>query len=274
MRQSGVGFARRSSRIAALALGVLCAGQAGPEAQGRGGQAGPAQPQAPRSARAVAPVDLTGTWVSVVTEDWPWRMFTPRKGDFASVPLNAEGRRVANLWTEDQDGSCRAYGVGNVMKNPGRIRISWDDDNTLRIETDAGRQTRLLHFYVARPPAGPRTLQGFSVANWEMPGQAVGTGAGGAAVNAALQAPRPSWASLKVVTTNFQAAWLRKNGVPYSENASITEYFDVYREPEGEWLTVTTIVEDPVYLNQPFITSPNFRKEPDASKWNPVPCRM
>jgi hypothetical protein len=66
-------------------------------AQGRG------QRGAPAAAKAVAPVELTGYWVSVVSEDWRHRMTTPRKGDYESLPLNAEGRRVADTWDLAKD---------------------------------------------------------------------------------------------------------------------------------------------------------------------------
>src|SRR5437763_2352244 len=92
--------------------------------------------QAPR-----ARVDLTGYWVSVVTEDWRWRMVTPIKGDFASIRLNAEGRRVGLLWDPSKDEAsgeaCRAYGAASIMRVPGRVHITWQDDRTLKIETDA-----------------------------------------------------------------------------------------------------------------------------------------
>ena len=77
-----------------------------------------------------------------------------------------------------------------------------------------------------------------------------------------------------MITTGMRAGYLRKNGVPVSENAVVTEYFDARKEPGGfEWLVVTTMVEDPVYLTQPFITSTNYRKEADGSKWSPLPCK-
>ncbi len=111
-------------------------------AQGRG--------QAPATGRAAAPVDLTGYWVSVVTEDWRWRMVTPARGDFASIPLNAEGRRAGDAWDPGKDESageqCRSYGAPGIMRVPGRLHITWQDDNTLKIETDQGTPTRLLHF--------------------------------------------------------------------------------------------------------------------------------
>jgi hypothetical protein len=228
---------------------------------GAGRQGGP-----PPSPRAGAPVDLTGTWVSVVTEDWRWRMRTPPKGDVASIPLNPAGRKVAESWDPATDGSCRAYGAAAIMRMPGRIRISWQDETTLKLETDAGQQTRIFSFNPS-VPAGAPSLQGQSVANWERP--PVGRG-GVDGVNVAGR----GWAPLKVVTRNLTPGWLRRNGVPYSGNATVTEYFLRHSEGEaGEWLTVTTIVEDPTYLAQPFITSSSFRREPDGSKWAPLPCR-
>src|SRR5262249_10292739 len=113
-------------------------------------QGPPGGPQSPRTAKAAAPVDFTGNWVSVVTEDWRWRMVTPIKGDFASVPLNAEGRKIGDTWDPAKDeaagNACKAYGAAAIMRVPGRLRISWQDDNTLKIETDSGTQTRVFHF--------------------------------------------------------------------------------------------------------------------------------
>jgi hypothetical protein len=226
-------------------------------AQGRGGAA----QTPPASPRAGAPVDLTGTWVSVVTEDWRWRMMTPPKGDFTSVPLNPEGRKIAESWDPSTDGSCRAYGAAAVMRMPGRIRIAWDNDTTLKVETDAGQQTRIFSFDAMRR-AGAPSLQGHSIASWERPP----AGRGG---------PAPvTWAPLKVVTRNLTGGWLRKNGIPYSANATLTEYYLFHRNSDAaDRLTITAIVEDPVYLQQPFITSSDFKREPDNSKWHPVPCK-
>ena len=79
--------------------------------------------------------------------------------------------------------------------------------------------------------------------------------------------------SLRVVTTNLRAGYLRKNGVPYSEQTTVTEYFDIASFPDGsKVLLVTTTVEDPVYLNGPYVVSPHFKKEADGSKWDPMPC--
>jgi hypothetical protein len=225
---------------------------------GRGG--GPPQP--PPTPQAGAPIDLTGYWVSVVTEDWRWRMVTPPKGDFASVPLNAEGQKVGNSWDPATDGSCLAYGAAGLMREPTRLHITWENPTTLKIETDAGVQTRRLIFGAAPPPA-ERSLQGYSVAEWEI------AGAGGRGAPAG-----PRRGNLKVTTTMMSGGWLRKNGVPYSENATLMEYFDRFAAPNGdEWFAVTTIVSDSKYLNQDFVTSTHFKKEADAAKWAPKPCK-
>lgn len=247
--------------VAALALAPLAV------AQGRAGGA-PAGP--PPTPRAAAPADFTGNWVSVVTEDWQWRMVTPNKGDYASVPITPAGRKLADAWTPAQDGSCLAYGAPALLRQPGRVRISWEDDRTLKIETDAGVQTRRLRFG-APAAAGPRDLQGQSVAEWQIPpGTVASSGADGGATRAQTQT---RWGTLKVVTTNLQAGWLRKNGVPYSQDAVLTEYFDRFTDGTSEWFAVTTIVEDPANLTMPFIISSNFKKEADGSRWTPAPCK-
>jgi len=230
--------------------------------------------QPPPSARAAAPIDLTGYWVSVVTEDWRYRMMTPRKGDYASVPLNAAARKAADQWDPAQDAAsgnaCRSYGVGNIMRVAGRVHITWQDEETLKIESDAGTQTRMLRFTEAPPPPGDGGWQGFSVARWQLAGP---QRRGGPAAGRGRGAP-PKGGTLKVVTTRMKAGYLRKNGVPYSGKATVTEYFDRHSEPNGDqWFTVTTVVEDPTYLDDAFITSSSFKKEPDGAKWHPTACR-
>jgi hypothetical protein len=250
---------------AALAIATLVAFAAAAPLgaqRGRGAGAGGEQAATPRQA---APVDLAGYWVSVVSEDWRYRMTTPPKGDTGAVPLNAEGRRVAGEWDPARDAAageaCRAYGAPGLMRLPGRLHITWQDDRTLKIETDAGTQTRLLHFAGGAPSApGDRTWQGTSAAAWD--GVQGGSGPGAT-----------RWGSLRVVTTQLRPGYLRRNGVPYSENTVLTEYIDLHPGPsDSTWITITTIVNDPKYLGQEFITSTDFRKEPDGSKWNPTPC--
>jgi hypothetical protein len=276
---------------------ALVAGAALAAALGAAGMAA-AQPRAGTTAqtpRSSAPVDLTGYWVAVVNEDWRHRMATPRKGDFESLPLNAEGRRVANEWDLAADNAaglqCKAFGIGGLMRQPGRLHITWADDDTLKIDFDAGTQTRLLEFGAAQARPGEPTWQGFSRAEWQRPpggnqnpvraqiGNSTGPVAPGGGGRGQRGGPPPSASlteggALRVETTGFRAGYLRKNGVPYSENATITEYF--HRLPDtgnDVWLHVLTIVEDPRYLNDRFLTSTHFKREPNGSKWSPTECR-
>jgi hypothetical protein len=219
---------------------------------------------APAVARSVAPVDLTGYWVSVVTEDWRYRMVTPKKGDHPSVPLNAEGVRVADAWDPAKDEAagdqCRAYGAAGVMRAPGRVHITWQDDSTLKVETEAGTQTRLFQFAAPTPvESGVASWQGGSVASWEFAGGRRGRAAGG---------------DLKVLTTHMRPGYLQKNGVPYGGNAVLTEYFARTIEPNGDsWLILTAIVEDPQYLTGRFVRSTHYKRLPDNnSAWEPEPC--
>jgi hypothetical protein len=237
-------------------------------------QGPPAAPPPPRSARESAPVDLTGQWVSVISEDWRWRMVTPIKGDFASLPLNMAGLKAGQAWDPARDEAsgqqCRGYSAAAIMRLPTRVRISWQDDNTLKVETDTGTQTRLFHFSAAAPARTPASWQGYSVANWERPLQGAAP-QNAIPVFAGRAAPRGK--SLEVTTTRLRAGYLRKNGAPHSDQAVVTEFFDQRRHPNGEeWFTVTTIVRDPVYLDGPFVTSSDFRKEMGTAGWRPTPC--
>ncbi len=226
----------------------------------------PAAPAAPATPRTTAPIDLTGTWVSVVTEEWRWRMVTPPKGDFTSIPLSDAGRVAAGKWDPATDLTCQAYGAGGLMRMPTRLNITWQGDDVIKVDSDAGQQTRLLRFGASAQP-GARSLQGLSVAQWEpqggMPGRGpvrLGGGAGG---------------TLKVSTTNLLEGWLRRNGVAYSDATTINEYWDRVAFPNGDiWLIVTQYVTDPKYLVAEYTTSMHFKREADGSKFKPTPCRQ
>ena len=235
-----------------------------------------------------APIDLTGTWVSVVTEDWQYRMLVPPKGDFASLPLTKAAQDAAGradmAQVEAAGRACDAYGAPVIMREPGRVRISWADSDTLRIDTDAGGQTRLLHFGAV--PRGEPSRQGASTAEWQYAGgfdplhaapEGGGGGRGGRGGGGrGGPVTEPAGGRLKVTTANLTAGFLRKNGVPYSANATVTEYYNLLTDPGAgtKWFVVTTIVHDPENLTVDYITSTNFRQEPDASKWQPRPCSL
>jgi hypothetical protein len=234
-----------TATLAALLL--TFAEPSGIRAQQRGAAAAAA-----RSARDSAPIDLTGYWVSYVTENWRYRMVTPAKGEYRRIPSSPAAVPLINAWDPTADeragNQCKSYGAGNIMSVPGRFHITWQDSDTLKIETDAGTQTRLLRFTSAAPASAAPSWQGDSVAAWDA-------------------------GSLRVVTTNLRAGYLRKNGVPYSERTTVTEHFDLTTMPDGsKLLLVTTIIEDPVYLTGPYVVSPHFKKEQDGSKWEPTAC--
>ena len=256
---------------AALLVGPAAAGQRG---------AGPPGGAAPAAAKAAAPVDLTGYWVSLVTEDWIERMSpdSPPSGtggrDAGDRAAGAAGGGRGRGAAPAGGDPCRVYGAGGSMRVPGRLHISWVDDNTLKVEMDAGTQTRTLHFGQTAAPAGTqRTLQGYSVASWETGARAGGFGGfgggGGGRGGAAPAAPR--WGQLKVVTTNTTGGYLLSTRNTYSENAVITEYFAPHSDFGTDYLSVITTVEDG---GNPRIVSSTFKKEPNGSKFKPTGCEV
>jgi len=268
----GRAFSLQPSFCSALAI-VLCALalHAQPPAGGRGGGgrggAGGARGAAP-TPQASAIFDMTGYWVSVVTEDWRYRMVTPPKGSFLGVPISGAGRAVANAWDPAKDEAagqqCKSYGAAAIMRVPGRFHITWDNPTTMKIEADSGTQTRILHFGgsaqgSAAPADTQPSWQGYSVAEWEP------------FAGAARGAPRTG--DLKVTTTHMLPGYLRKNGVPYSADAQLTEWFDRITAANGDtWLVVTTQVIDPMYLTMPFVTTTHFEKQTDSTGFSPSAC--
>jgi len=264
-------------------------------------------PPPPQTAQAAALTDLTGYWVSVVNQDWRFRMITPPKGDYIQVPLNAVGRKIADEFNPALYGGasyqtsqiidCRAYGAAGLMHMPMRLHITWASPDTLKLETDWGGQTRLLQFTPGRPyrnmeqalksgeagtSRGPASMQGYSVAAWEQPYRLNASafqrgpvpGRGGGLGQSQINVTQPG-GDLAVVTTDLAPGWLRRNGVPYSSSTRVIEHFQTFEDPTGkQWFDVTTEVIDPEYLNTPFVTSADFRKEPDGSKWAPHACKQ
>jgi hypothetical protein len=249
----------RTLLLIALALPLTLSHEA--RAQGRGGAA-----QAPATTpRATAPFDPTGYWVAIISEDWRWRMITPAKGDFPSIPMSRQGQRVAEAWDPAKDEAageqCRAYGAPGLMRAPTRLHFTWQDDHTLQLESDYGKQVRLFRFG-GTPAAAPgaKGWQGVSTAEWIMSGE--GRGSGGVRRG-----------SMKSVTTQLRPGYLRKNGVPYSASTVFTEYWDLHTEANGDqYLVDTNTVEDPLYLQAPWVTAIHFKKETDGARWDPSPC--
>ena len=253
------------------ALGLACAAllyaQTGVAQRG-------AAPQPALSAREAAPIDITGHWVALITDDWVYRMITPARGDYSYIPLNAEGRRLADTWDPARDAAageeCKAYAAPAIMRLPGRVHITWQDDDTLMLDIDTGMQTRLFHFGEPEPQ-GPRSWQGWSHGEWEISGNIDRQLVFGGARTSLGDVPRNG--SLRVDTSNLRAGYLRRNGVPFGEDAFMTEYYNLVVEDDGnQYLVIQTFVDDPQYLNGHFVRTMQFKREPDDSKRAPLDC--
>jgi hypothetical protein len=222
-----------------------------------------------RTPRERALFDITGQWVAVVNEDWRWRMLTPPVGDTASLPLNERGRAAAAAWALERDRAegalCRAFAGPGLMRQPTRIRIDWEDGDTLRLEFDAGRQVRRFEF-APRAPAEP-SLQGYSEAQWFRQTQSRGVFGG--------RTPAEG-GSLVVRTAQLTGGYLRPNGVPFSARATVKEFFNTFTLPgdSGTWLVVTMVVSDPELLTTELVLSSQFKKEGGRAGWDPRPCEI
>jgi hypothetical protein len=238
------------------------------QAQGRAGGGIGGGGQAVASAQAAAPIDLTGYWVALITDNWTYRVITPPKGDYLYLPINQDARRVADTWDPAKDEAageqCKGYGPVGVMRMPTRLHITWQDERTLKLETDTGMQTRILRFGAADAVTGSPTWQGVSNAEWQVPGGGRGRGGQGG--------QQTRGGSLKVTTTQMRPGYVHKNGIPYSENAVLTEYFTTISDRGITYLVDTLMLEDPKYLTQSLVRSAQFKKQADATGWDPTPC--
>ena len=273
----------------AIALSVLlsCAMLANAQG-GRGGGRGNGAPAAPPpTAKASAPIDLTGYWTAFITEDWQARMLTTPKGaSRGRIPFKPTGIQAAAkadpAADEAEHNTCKAFGAIGIMRQPTHLHITWQDENTLKVEADFGTQTRVFHFapptglgrvdYISGayvPPEAPKleiptgtesSLQGYSVASWNIMGGERNVERGG---------------DLKVVTTHLKPGYYWRNGAPYTGDAVLTEHFRTMALPDNSsWLVLVQIVEDPAYLTQPYVVNYQFKKLSDGSKWSPTPCTV
>jgi hypothetical protein len=264
------------------------------------------------SAKASDPIDLTGYWAAVVTEDWRLRMLGAPKGDFGvgppgaivrpganpygtganpaeagSIPYKVIGAKAALQWDPAKDEAegnvCKAFGAAGIMRQPTNLHITWQDDNTLKLETDFGMQTRVFHFITA-PRGGQMSYQSgiYSPADPPKFDAPAGTGPSLQGYSAALWyaagGDREGYersGSLKVVTSRLTPGYYWRNGMPYTANAVVTEHYRILDLPDqSRWIVLVLIVEDPEYLTQPFIVNYHFKKLPDGSAWHPTPCSV
>jgi len=189
----------------------------------------------------LAQVDLTGEWGQKMHEDAPERGGGPEIGDYTGLPINDRARMQADSWDAAkwtlEEHQCEPHPADYAVRGPGSLRIWADMDPTTKEITAYHTQTMWMSaeraIYLDNRPHPSEfalhTWGGFSTAGWfgDM---------------------------LKVETTHLKEGWLRRNGLPRSEKAAMTEYFLRH----GDYLTVVTIVKDPVFLTEPLVRTSNW----------------
>ena len=206
------------------------------------------------TAPMAAQVDVTGEWGQRRHEDQPERGPGPDLGDYAGMPVNAAAIQRADAWSSSRltlpEYQCRPHPADYSPRGPANLRI-WEtiDRETQQlvsyhthISWQAPERTIWMDGRPHPPEYAPHTWQGFSTGEW------VGT-------------------SLKVTTTHLKTAFLRRNGLPRSDQAVMTEYWS----RRGDFLTHTLVLDDPVYLEEPFVRTTNWALNPDQ-QLDPYPC--
>jgi len=206
------------------------------------------------TASALAHVDLAGGWGQRFHEDLPERGAGPDIGDYLGLPINDAARRRADSWDAGKwtmlERQCEPHPPDYGPRGPASLRISSTvepvSQDVISWHTTLMWMLPQRTIYMdgrARPSAyAQHTWQGFSTGEWEGD-------------------------MLKVTTTHLKEGWLRRNGVPRSEKATLTEYFIRH----GEYLTLVTIVKDPVYLTEAFVRTSNWVADP-GFQLSPFSC--
>ncbi len=199
---------------------------------------------------AGAETDLTGYWAPIMHEDRIFRTAGPSPRDYSGLPINDAARAIADVWNPEDnykpENQCEMHGAAYIMRSPLRFELSYDDADTIsiKIELEMGRERKIYLAGRAREP-GPATDMGHSVGRWDGD-------------------------TLTVTTTHMRQKYIRRNGVPNSEEAVMTEHFVRH----GDLLTLISIIEDPVYLTTPLIRSVSFNLLDQEFKWIRFPCEV
>lgn len=206
------------------------------------------------TASALAHVDLAGGWGQRFHEDLPERGAGPDIGDYVGLPINDAARRRADSWDAGKwtmlERQCEPHPPDYGPRGPASLRISSTVDpvsqDVISWHTTLMWMLPQRTIYMdgrARPSSyAQHTWQGFSTGEWEGD-------------------------MLKVTTTHLKEGWLRRNGVPRSEKATLIEYFIRH----GEYLTLVTVVKDPVYLTEAFVRTSNWVADP-GFQLSPFSC--
>jgi hypothetical protein len=195
---------------------------------------------------ALAQVDFAGEWAPLYHESGPERLPGPELADYTELPINAHARMRADSWDADrisvvEQYQCRPHGEDYALRGLGNLRVwteldpasqklvafhlhflAWDSDRTIWMD---GRPHP--------PDYAPHTWQGFSTGVWE-------------------------GNMLTVTTDHLKENYIRRNGVPRSDKAVVTEHWVRHHD----YLTVTTVIYDPVNLTEPLVRSDNWYLDP------------
>ncbi len=194
---------------------------------------------------AMAQFDLTGSYNAIFHEDQPERIPGPSLGDYVGLPINESARAFAEAWDASRltvpEHQCRAHSSPYILRGPLNMRI-WDErdketQQVVAIHLDISNfQQRRIVWMDGRPHPSKNaehTWMGFSTGRWD--GDV-----------------------LVVTTTHVKQMWHRRNGVPQSDQVTLTERFALH----GTVMTYVTITEDPVYLTEPLVKTTNMLKNP------------
>src|ERR1700690_1979787 len=193
------------------------------------------------SGPAFAQVDLAGLWGQKMHEDFPERLGGPEIGDYTGMPINDQARMRADSWDAQKwemlEHECQPHPADYAPRGPADMRIRSEIDPFTQAIVAWHATLRFMltqrNIYMDKRPHptenAPHTWQGFSTGEWEGD-------------------------MLKVTTTHLKEGWLRRNGLPRSEKATLIEYFIRH----DNYFTVVTDVEDPVYTTEPFVRTSNW----------------
>jgi len=206
------------------------------------------------SVPAFAQYDLSGEWAPRFHEDQPERIPGPDIGDYLGLPITDAARLRGDSWDASlltlPEHQCKPHPSDYGPRGPANLRI-WKDVDTATQETiawhthiswQAPERTIWMNGHPHPPEYAAHTWQGFSVGKWD--------------------------GNILTITTDMlKIGWIRRNGIPRSDKAVVNEHMIRH----GDHMTWVVIVNDPVYLTEPFIRSQDFVLDP-TQQIAPYPC--
>jgi len=205
------------------------------------------------AAPAFAQVDFSGEWAPRFYEDQPERVPGPELGDYLGIPINDAARERGDTWQASiqtlDEWQCRPHSADYIWRGPSQLRITKEVDPVTRqitaFHAEWLRSVDNVIYLDARPHPpdyAPHTWGGFATGKWEGD-------------------------TLTVTVTHLKEGYVRRNGLPRSDLATVTEHWMRH----GDFLTVVTIVNDPIYLTEPFIRSTDYELDLHQNV-APYPC--